>query len=91
MPSQSTHKLSRGFNSSDLQIIKDNTTAFSTQGQELLSFLQDLQQNSLFQTNCSGKHINWYLYSDTVFDLNSTVLMDTETNVLKKGLHFAPI
>ena len=91
MSSQSTHKLSRGFNSSDLQIIKDNTTAFSTQDQELLSFLQDLQQNSLFKTNCSGRHINWYLYSGTAFDLNSTVLMDTEINVLKKGLHFAPI
>ena len=78
-------------NSSNSQISQNNGNVFSSQDEELLSILQDLQQNSSSETNSSSKRIGGYFCSDTVFNLSSKVLTDTEINILEKGLDFAPI
>ena len=78
-------------NSSNSQISQNNSSVFSSQDEELLSILQDLQQNSSSETNSSSKHIGGYFCSDTVLNLSSKVLTDTEINILEKGLDFAPI
>ena len=78
-------------NSSNSQISQNNGNVFSSQDEELLFILQDLQQNSSSEANSSSKGIGGYFYSDTVFNLRSKVLTNTEINVLEKGLDFAPI
>ena len=77
-------------NSSSSQISQNDASVFSSQDEELLSILQDLQQNSSSETNSNSKRIRGYFCSDTVFDLSSKVLMDIETNICEKGLDFAP-
>ena len=49
-----------------------------------------IYMNSSSDTNSSSKRIGGYFCSDTVFNLSS-VLTDTEINILEKGLDFAPI
>ena len=78
-------------NSSNWQISQNDPNIFSSQDEELLTILQDLQQNSSSETNSSSKPIGGYFCSDTVFNLSSKVLTDTEINILEKGLDFAPI
>ena len=78
-------------NSSSSQISQNDANVFSSQDEELLSILQDLQQNSSSETNSSSKRIGGYFCSGTVFDLSSKVLMDIEINILEKGFDFAPI
>ena len=65
--------------------------SFLRKMKELLSILQDLQQNSISEANSSSKRIGGYFCSDTVFNLSSKVLTDTEINILEKGLDVAPI
>ena len=77
--------------SSNSQISQNNGNVFSSQDEELLSILQDLQQNSSSETNSSSKRIGGYFCSNTVFNLSSNVLMDTEINILEKRLDFAPV
>ena len=77
-------------NSSSSQISQNDASVFSSQYEELLSILQDLQQNSSSETNSNSKRIRGYFCSDTVFDLSSKVLMDIEINICEKGLDFAP-
>ena len=50
-----------------------------------------LLQNSSPETNSSSKRTGGYFCSDTVFNLSSRVLINTEINFLEKGLYFAPI
>ena len=57
----------------------------------MLSILQDLEQNSSSETNSTSKRLGGYFCSDTVFNLSSKVLTDTEINILGKGLDYAPI
>ena len=78
-------------NSSNSQISQNNGNAFSSPDEELLSILQDLQQNSSSETNSSRKCIGEYFCSDTAFNLSLKVLTDREINILEKGLDFAPI
>ena len=78
-------------NSSNSQISQNNGNVFFSQDEELLSILQDLQQNLSSETNSSSKRIGGYFCSDTVFNLSSKILTDTEINILEKGLDFAPI
>ena len=77
--------------SSNSQISQNNGNVFSSQDEELLSILQDLLQNSSSETNSSSKRIGGYFCSNTVFNLSSNVLMDTEINILEKRLDFAPV
>ena len=78
-------------NSSNSQISQHDANVLSSQDEELLSILQDLQQNSSSETNSSSKRIGGYFSSDTVFNLSPKVLTDTEINILEKGLDFPPI
>ena len=73
-------------NSSNSQIIQDDTTVCSFQDEKLLSVLQDSQQSQSSETNCSSKCIGWYFYSDAAFDLSSTVFTDTRISILENGL-----
>ena len=77
-------------NSSNSPISQNNSNVFSSQDEELLSILQDLQQISSSETNSSRKCICGYFCSDTVFNLSSKVLTDIEINTPEKGLGFAP-
>ena len=74
-----------------IRILVNDANVFSSQDEELLSILQHLQQNSSSEINSSSKRIVGYFYSDTVLNLRSKVLTDTEINILEKGLDFAPI
>ena len=77
-------------NSSNSQISQNDVNVFFSQDKELLSILQDLQQNSSSETNSSSKRIGGYFSSDAVFDLSSKEI-DIEINILEKGLNFAPV
>ena len=55
-------------NSLNSQIIQNNGNVFSSQDQELLSILHDLQKNSSSETNNNRKRIGGYFCSDTVFN-----------------------
>ena len=74
-------------NSSNFQVNENEANAFSSQDEELLSILQDLQENSLSETNSSSKRIGGYICSDTVCNLSLKILTDTKINVLEKGLY----
>ena len=68
--------------------------ALSSQDDELLRILEDLQNKKLVNNNpnCSDDtRISGYFCSDTVFNLSRRVLSEDEIKVLEKGLDFAPI
>ena len=68
--------------------------ALSSQDDELLRILKDLQNEKSVNNNpnCSDdSRISGYFCSDTVFNLSRRVLSEDETKVLEKGLDFAPI
>ena len=83
-------KLAEVSNSSNSTISQNSGNVSSSQDEELISILQDLQQNSSSETNSSRKRISWYFCSDTVFNLSSKVLTDIEINTPDEGLGFAP-
>ena len=62
---------------------------FSTQDEEPLEIL-GLQKPSK-GTICENDRLEGYFCSDTVFNLGSRVLSDSEIKVLEKGLDFPPI
>ena len=64
-----------------MQISQNDAILFSSEDEELLSIMQNLQQHSSSETNSNSKRIGGSFCSDT----------DTELNVLEKGLDFAPI
>ena len=72
--------------SSNSQISQNEANVFSSQDEELLSILQDLQHNFSSETESSSKLIGGYFCSDTVFNLTSKVMTDTEMNILEKRL-----
>ena len=74
-------------NSSNSQISQNGGNVFFD---ELFSILQNLQQNSSFETNSSSKNIVGYFCSDTVFNLSSKVY-GYRNKFFEKGLDFAPI
>ena len=66
----------------------------SSQDDELLCILEDLQNEKLVNNNpnCSDDiRISGYFCSDTVFNLSRRVLSEDEIKVLEKGLDFSPI
>ena len=71
-------------NSSNSKISQNNGNVFSSQDEELLSILQDLQQNLSSETNSSNTRIGGYFCSKTVLNLSSKVLTDTDINILEK-------
>ena len=66
---------------------------YSSQDEEILSILEELQRQSPSKAlNSSGSDwISGYFCSDTVFNLSKKVLTDIEIKVLEKGLDYAPI
>ena len=60
------------------------------QDEELLYILEDLQHIEMSENINVSNRIQWYISSDTVFDL-SKVLSETEMKVIVKRLDFAPI
>ena len=82
-------------NSSDqTEFVKESPDVISSQDDELLRILQDLQ-NELHVNDSSASsdesRIRGYFCSDTIFNLSNRVLSEDEIKVLEKGLDFAPI
>ena len=82
-------------NSSDqTEFVKESPDVISSQDDELLRILQDLQNESHVNdssVSSDESRIRGYFCSDTIFNLSSRVLSEDEIKVLEKGLHFAPI
>ena len=79
-------------NASNSKIDEDNPTILSSQDEEILSILEELQRKSPSKaSNNSNDRISGYFCSDTVFNLSKKVLTDIEIKVLEKGLDYAPI
>ena len=73
-------------NASDSIFVEDNPTVFSSQDEEILSILEELQRQPPAKAlNSSGSdRISGYFCSDTVFNLSKKVLTDIEIKSLKK-------
>ena len=81
-------------NSSDSfdQSVAD-TEYFTSQDRELVSILEELQNNTVTVSHNSTEttRLTGHFCSDTVFNLSNRVLTDAEISVLEKGLDYAPI
>ena len=79
-------------NVSDSIVVEDNPTILSSQDEEILSILEELQRKSPSKaSNNSNDRISGYFCSGTVFNLSEKVLTDIEIKVLEKGLDYAPM
>ena len=81
-------------NASDSIAAEDNPTILSSQDEEVLSILEELQRKSPskdFNIDNSSNRISGYFCSDTVFNLSKKILTDIEIKVLEKGFDYAPI
>ena len=79
-------------NASDSIAVEDNPNILSSQDEDILSKLEELQRKSPSKAfNNSNDRICTYFCSDNVLILNKKVLTDIETKVLEKGLDSAPI
>ena len=79
-------------NASDFIAVVDNPTILSSQDEEILSILEELQRKSPSKaSNNSNDCIPGYFCSDTVFNLSEKVLTDIEIKVLEKALDYAHI
>ena len=81
-------------NGSDSIAVEDNHTILSSQDEEVLSILEELQKKSPskdFNINSSNDRISGYFCSDPVFNLSKKILTDIEIKVFEKGLDYAPI
>ena len=91
-PLKVSTNLASSLNASDSVAVEANHTILSSQNEEILSILEELQRKSPSQAfNNSNDHISGYFCSDTVFNLSKKVLTDIEIKVLEKGLDYAPI
>ena len=70
-----------------------DTEYFTSQDRELISILEELQNNTVTVShNSTGTtRLTGHFCLDTVFNLSNRVLTDAEINVLEKGLDYAPI
>ena len=85
-------KVCTNSNASDSIAVEDNPSILSSQDQEILSVLEQLQRTSPSKaSNNSNDRISGYFCSHTVFNLSKKVLTDIEIKVLEKGLDYAPI
>ena len=83
-------------NSSDLLVLNEQSVGdgLSSQDDELLYILEDLQNEKLVNNNPNCSHdirISGYFCLDTVINLRRRMLSEDKIKVLEKGLDFAPI
>ena len=78
-------------NSSDLVTSQKDFIELSSQDEELVSILEDLQHNEIPENINVSSRIQGYFCSNTVFNLSKKVLAETEIKVLEKGLDFVSI
>ena len=82
-------------NSSDVKdFVKEPPDVISSQDDELLRILQDLQNESHVNDNSVSSdelRIRGYFCSDIIFNLSNKVLSEDEIKILEKGLDFTPI
>ena len=83
-------------NSSDLLVLNEQSVGdgLSSQDDELLYILEDLQNEKLVNNNPNCSHdirISGYFCLDTVIKLRRRMLSEDKIKVLEKGLDFAPI
>ena len=91
-PPKVSTNLASSLNASDSVAVEDNHTILSSQDEEILSILEELQRKSPSKAfNNSNDRISGCFCSDTVFNLSKKVLTDIEIKVLEKGLDYAPI
>ena len=77
---------------SDSVVIEINPTISSSQDEEIISILEELQRKSpSTASNNDNDRISEYFCSDTVFNLSEKVLTDIGIKVLEKGLDYVPI
>ena len=77
---------------SDSKVIEINPTISSSQDEEIISVLEELQRKLPSKaSNNDNDRIAGYFCSDTVFNLSEKVLTDIGINVLEKGLDYAHI
>ena len=67
-----------------------NEPLFCTQDKEILSILEELEQEQSTSITNSDR-ISGYFCSETVFNLSKKVLSDMEIKILEKGLDYVPI
>ena len=66
--------------------------SLDTQDEEILNIPGELQDSANQRVECTKQcRLTGNFVSDTLFNLSSNVLSDTEIRVLEKGLDFAPI
>ena len=70
--------------------MKVESETFSTQDEDLLDILVELQK-PIKGAIGENDRLEGYFCSDTVFSLSNRVLSDSEIKLLEKGLDFAPI
>ena len=70
-----------------------DTEYFTSQDRELISILEELQNNTVTasQNSTETTRLAGHFCSDTVFNLSNRVLTDAGISVLEKGLDYAPI
>ena len=81
-------------NASDSIAVEDNPTILSSQDEEILHILEELQRESPskdFNIDKSNNRISGYFCSDTVFNLSKKILSDIVIKVLEKGFDYAPV
>ena len=79
-------------NASSFIVVEDNPNILSSQDEEILSILEELQKKSPSKdSNNSNDRISGYFCSDTVFNLSQKVLTDIEIKILEKSLDYVPI
>ena len=67
-----------------------NEPLFCTQDKEILSILEELEQEQSTSITNSDR-ISGYFCSETVFNLSKKVLSDMKIKILEKGLDYVPI
>ena len=85
-----TDNSSSGNASSNVSLNVESEKVFSTQDEELLEILEELQKPTM-GTIDENDRLEGHFCSDTVFNLSNKILSDSEIKLLEKGLDFAPI
>ena len=70
-----------------------DSMTISIEDRELVSILEDLQNNDFtgHKNSTETSRLKGYFYSETVFSLSKKALTEAEIKVLEKGLHYAII
>ena len=89
-PDLCTDSSSSGNTSSNVSLNVESEKVFSTQDEEFLEILEELQKPTK-GTIDENDRLEGYFCSDTVFNLSNKILSDSEIKLLEKGLDFPPI